>query len=859
MGYRKFITLPAPTIKACSSLGRGRPSRLKKAASEQQSRLERKLSALEHTFQRKEAKLQRTASGPPPEDVLVLETVGTVDRFLNAIGKIDGLEYLLEEDVISLAEDDDFFEQDDPETQDYHGKAYLAFSNRKAFEEILRLWQLWLRSEKLDYGLGKWKEAFGLLRDIRVWSASDRIDETGIKAHWSQRLDSSHAQIPCELELWCRLDADARIRAEAKVTSLVEQYGGKVFSNCIVPEIRYHAISITLPSQLIESFLELGSQVAPEHPLLECTQIQYFRATGQTRVSLRSDGSTGASEHAQEHAVPTSPAAVALLDGLPLQRHVLLKDRLYVDDPEGLEESYSAASRRHGTAMASLIIWGDLNTRQQPIPQKLYSRPILEPHETDPETEQVPDATLLVDKVHKCVQRIVALNAEGVTQISTINLSIGIADRPFDGALSPLARLIDWLSWKHNILFIVSAGNTNTPFNLNTQVSQLSAEELQGKIITNIDSNIRHRKLLSPAEAINCLTIGAQHDDTSPYGGRAGLVSPTTRGYPSPISRVGLGFRRAIKPDLLVPGGRVMYLEPLRASDTSLTLPRVACQPGQLVASPGSAPGSLVEQTPSHGTSNAAALTTRTAAFLTPIVTKLQNSHTSGSLSKIPTATILKALLVHAARWNDAKSFYQSLLCKDEPLPRTHNHLCRYLGYGNADFDALLHHTNHSAVAISGGILAEKGGHTHKFPLPPSLSGKPGLRTLIVTLAWNTPVFHKNSRWREARLWYDTPTSHNGSVTSDIKRDNRNWQSTRRGTVQHEVFSGEAIAAFRKGDNIEIHVNCRGDGLPLRETVAYSLVVSLTVGSEMGIDVFSEVSEIVKSRLAQPAPPAPAV
>ncbi|MBN1608510.1 MAG: hypothetical protein JW940_17900 [Polyangiaceae bacterium] len=27
---------------------------------------------------------------------------------------------------------------------------------------------------------------------------------------------------------------------------------------------------------------------------------------------------------------------------------------------------------------------------------------------------------------------------------------------------SPLARLLDWLAWKHQLLFIVSAGNYNT-------------------------------------------------------------------------------------------------------------------------------------------------------------------------------------------------------------------------------------------------------------------------------------------------------------------------------------------------------------------------------------------------------------
>jgi len=54
----------------------------------------------------------------------------------------------------------------------------------------------------------------------------------------------------------------------------------------------------------------------------------------------------------------------ALFDGLPLAGHNFLAGRLEIDDPDDFSSKYGlAAEQRHGTAMASLILHGDLNDR----------------------------------------------------------------------------------------------------------------------------------------------------------------------------------------------------------------------------------------------------------------------------------------------------------------------------------------------------------------------------------------------------------------------------------------------------------------------------------------------------------------
>ena len=65
-----------------------------------------------------------------------------------------------------------------------------------------------------------------------------------------------------------------------------------------------------------------------------------------------------------------------------------------------------------------------------------------------------------MDKIHEAVRRLFEPEAGQVaSNVRIINLSIGIRYREFYNIISPLARLLDWLSYKYRVLFIVSAGN----------------------------------------------------------------------------------------------------------------------------------------------------------------------------------------------------------------------------------------------------------------------------------------------------------------------------------------------------------------------------------------------------------------
>lgn len=50
--------------------------------------------------------------------------------------------------------------------------------------------------------------------------------------------------------------------------------------------------------------------------------------------------------------------------------------------------------------------------------------------------------------------------------VKVVNLSVGDLLKPFDTELSPWARLLDWLSSKYQVLFVVSAGNVSAQLTL---------------------------------------------------------------------------------------------------------------------------------------------------------------------------------------------------------------------------------------------------------------------------------------------------------------------------------------------------------------------------------------------------------
>lgn len=809
----------------------------------QGERLTPRFETLLRSFEDQRTRVQGGATGIVPEEVLVFETFGPVENFIAAVRHIPGMEWLGEIEEEGLAPDDDFFVPDKeghPKDKPLRGRLFLIFSNQRALREMLSLWQRWLDGEQLPFGLGKWKDVFSLLRDIRPWGVQDRLIETGVLEDWQERVAYNEEVIPCEVELWYRQTQEHRTAARVRITQLVQNVQGQVLSEATVPSIHYHALLVNLPIASIALLLDPANH---DVELVQCPQIQFFRAAGQMAVFTPEENAISDSL-GEPTAIEGEPVA-ALLDGLPLQNHSRLAGKLVIEDPDDFTglHNYTARERRHGTAMASLILHGDIGANEQPLSRPLYVRPILvpdrHPWNSASRREAVPEDQLVVDLIHRAVRRLYESESgeyPSAPSVCLINLSIGIVDRLFEGHLSPLARLLDWLAWQYKTLFIVSSGNHSSPIRL--EQADLEGSDFQEAVIQFIASEGRNRRLLSPGEAINALTVGALHQDAAEDVLPRNMVDPfVDKELPGIINAQGMGYRRTIKPEILQAGGRVIMREPFVPAETPLyELYTGAMPPGQCVACPGQTEGDTTKVWYTRGTSNATALTTREAIKLYDVLDELRAAAGGELIDSIPRAIWLKALLVHGADWGSAGDLLNSILRTPDNSRKFREYVSRLLGYGAIHADRVAECSEYRVTALSGGLLLAEQSHVHRFPLPPSLSGRRGWRRLTVTLAWLTPVNPQHQAWRRAHLWFD--------ATNDMLRVGRSQSDSnavQRGTIQHEVFEGDRAAAFVDGESIEIQVSCRADAGALDDPVPYALAVTLEIAEEVGVPVYEEV------------------
>ena len=854
MPERPLLLLPSPGGRPRARRYGGSGNLRSPSRARQVERLEPQFAALQDALDHRRAILQTTDPGVVPEEVVVLDIRGTVNDFVKAVQRVPGLEWLGELEADPVSSDDDFFALD----RDGHAqpdkrltrRLFMVFSNHEAQTQIIHLFQAYKKKQSLPHGYAPWGHVFRQLKSARPWNATDRLSESDLNEALEVYQQRGDTTLPCELELWFRRDERKRAAAHNRIVALVAEQGGTIDYESVIPEINYHALAARLPIQLIR---QLVPAYTGDIALVECEQLQYMRAAGQMVATIGETARMGRPRQTPT-AVPRGLPVIALLDGLPLTGHERLRDRIVVDDPDGWADNYAAERCRHGTAMASLIIHGDLGATGESISRPVYCRPILQPDPKDPAklTECLPEGILAPDLVLRAVRRL--FEAEdgqppSSPDVAVISLSIGMATRPFGHSLSPLARLLDWLAWTYRVLFVVSAGNhrpppsePGVPPSESDPVSK--QDEMQRTLLHALASDTSNRRLLSPAESMNALTIGAEQADVSDAPAPPRWAIPyAAPGLPSPISAHGMGYRRSVKPDILMPGGKVVVRDPV-SGDGALDAYHGPLPPGQVVAVPGQ---TVYADGTRHtrGTSNSTALATREASFLYDLLDQLRTEPGGAVIDAVPRALWLKTLLVHGADWGLARKVFQSVLVDTEYRRKFREFVPRMIGYGAANVERVRYCTPSRVIALGGGQLRNDQSHIHRFPVPHIASQKGRRKRLAITLSWFTPVNPTHQAWRRAHLWADVGRQ-------ELVRTQADARAAGRGTVQHEVWEGTAAITPIEGC-LDIRVNCREEAGQLNGSVPYTLAVTLEITDDLEVDIYDEVRAAVeKMREAVP-------
>jgi len=760
-----------------------------------------------------------------PEKLLVFELKGEVRDFAAAARRIDGL------DVIDEAE----LEASGPNKP----VAYLFVPDHRALSEILSLWNRWLSGVTFP---AVWRDFFQTLEAIRPWGPDDRVDVSDrqeLRHELEQRKNDQ--LIAIEVELVWRIKESDQLRVEENVSRYIVSLGGKIKAKAKRAEIVYHALLAALPPSALQQVVDLSRD-----GLAYMSEVFCIRPQSRVEKIELIDIEEAA---LQKSSVKGNPI-LAVFDGFPIASHSLLDGRVIIDDFFDLEDRAVVQSRVHGTAMASLVVHGDLNRSEAPLPRPIHIVPFLV---WNGDREETPEDALPVDMTYEAVMNLKKNSGGSASDVVIINLSLGNERLPFHGKISAWARLIDYLSWSFGILFIISAGNMARNIIINDvetsiEFESMKTEDRSKATLFAINSRIAERRLISPAESVNGVTVGAANIDyINARSISAGAIDPfPDLTMPNPSSRVGPGFARSVKPDVLLPGSR----EHIRVmgNDNGLTVRPIgpARQFGLKVAAP---PRDVAEQVAfSGGSSAAAALASRTAHR---IHDALEQSFAEEFLT-IPNrqrAVLLKALLVHPAVWDKkAVELIRSTIGPSEGKKNSElrDNIRRYLGYGTVESDNAVACASDRATFWVTGRVARESTVEIAVPIPLCFGGIQTFRSISATLAWFTPVLPGRRAYRAVRL---TLFEDNELKSLRLKAATLqpNANQIRRGTVLSRRW--ETVEASPVGEEmfIKLTVQREIDQVEVNENeIPFGLAVTLAMPGEQRL--YEEVRQRIESR-----------
>ncbi len=529
--------------------------------------------------------LRDDPSSLAPDRVIVFEVAGSAGDFYKAISRIPGFEFVAENET-EFESDQHFSIVDarkgkeglDRTDKPINGRFYLAMPDTTALTQLLSLWERWSRNEALDHGLAPFEYVFANLHDLRPWGPRDRIPEETIR-YWREKAERSPGQpIRTEVELWFHRQDGKRRNASRALAAIVNAApGGRIVHEAVISEIAYHGAFIDIPASDVQALVERRSV-----RLALADDVMFIRPQSQLTGPIDIEVIEGEAQGETHHYPPENVPIAALFDGVPLQNHRLLANRILTYDPDGMEDIALVSRRVHGTAMASLIIHGDLNSDEGPIGRPLYVRPIM--YAPDDTREQTDGDHLLIDTIHRAVLEMkgAAGHAPTAPAVFLANLSVGDELRPFAGVVSPLARLLDYLAHRYGLLFLVSAGNVRGALRIPeyqnwTQFEHATRTDRERTVLVALNAAKHERTILSPAEAMNVITVGAQHHDNvvSRPANSLSIDPFADTALPNVSSGLGLGYRRSVKPEIYLPAGR----EHLRLLASGEFLEAVASSP----------------------------------------------------------------------------------------------------------------------------------------------------------------------------------------------------------------------------------------------------------------------------------------
>lgn len=392
--------------------------------------------------------------------------------------------------------------------------------------------------------------------------------------------------------------------------------------------------------------------------------------------------------------LPDAPI-VAVIDSGVRSSHPLIGPAFVsADATSGLDAELDGNG--HGTFVASLALYGSLEPliasgEELRAVARLVSIRVLD------DDADFPNVELWENHLLEALDRAVAAGAR------IINLSLGDPRRPYvPDRPTALAAALDEFVRMNDVVVVVSAGNAP----LGVHALSSNDEDFTRRLLSGGDTGV-----LDPATSALALTVGAlgADDGQGVRRAREGLdvVPVGGENLPSPLTRVGPGAVKMVKPELSAPGGHA-------ALTGFSSTPRDWPSTGVLGAE-GVNPSRLFAV--GAGTSFATALVTHAAATVLAANPRIS-------------ARAVRALVLSSVM--PIEGFL------DPPGPAvTREEERRLVGYGRPRGPLAARSTDHRTVLLSEAEIPVDEVHLYRVPIPGSFFASGGWRRESVALAFD--------------------------------------------------------------------------------------------------------------------------
>lgn len=413
--------------------------------------------------------------------------------------------------------------------------------------------------------------------------------------------------------------------------------------------------------------------------------------------------------------------AIAILDSGILSNHPLLEkavgDEIAIPTlfSNKIQEDKPQDDVGHGTKVAGVALYGDIrecisNKRFQPEVWILSAKVMFK--EENPITGEITaaydESELLEHQLEKAVRYFV----ENFSNCKVINISFGDRYKSMFGNKRQfaLATLIDELAKELDIVFVISTGN----------ISNLENLGFPEKYPSYLIEEREEVKIIDPASSAYAITVGSVSQEFGPSDGRQMelFFSPSHTNHPSPFTRVGLGYKGMIKPELIEEGGNIIYSasDHLKMEDIGGKL--IVLNPQWIEE------GRLF--TVDYGTSFS-------APRVTHYIAKLFNQFPEYS------PNLIKALLISSAEIPSDRPSRLAEITFNDSNENLIN-LLKIYGYGKPNFERAVSSDDNYVLLIAENKIKLDGIHLYYSYLPREFIEVLGNREISVSLVYNPPI-----------------------------------------------------------------------------------------------------------------------